>query len=118
MDIFDRVKMLAKRQNISVSALEQELGYGNGSLYPHTKDATIRGDRVVELAKYFNVTTDWLLTGDSGERLSYNEWKLVDSFRQMNETQREELQDLIDFLLRYRNSSKKDNTIDDLEKAD
>ena len=33
MDIFDRVKALAKRDNITISALEKKLGFSNKSLY-------------------------------------------------------------------------------------
>lgn len=58
MDIFDRLKLLCKERNITIAGLEKALGFSNKSLYPHSKESTIRGDRVVALAKYFNVSTD------------------------------------------------------------
>lgn len=85
MDIFERVKMLAKRKNKSLPEVESELGFSSGSLYPHTKNATIRVDRVVSLADYFNVSTDWLLTGNEySERLSFDEWDLINLYRMMD----------------------------------
>lgn len=90
MDIFDRVKALAKRDNITISALEKELGFSNKSLYPHTKDSTIRGDRVVALANYFGVSTDYLLTGKDAE-YSADERQLILVYRSMNSDGKEEL---------------------------
>lgn len=99
MDIFDRVKMLAKRDGISISDLENKLGFGSGSLYPHNKDATIKSDRVVKLADYFNVTTDWLLTGESGgDRLSYGEWELIGKYRELALSERKSIIDYLDFI--------------------
>lgn len=90
MDIFDRVKLLAKRDDISISALEKKLGFSNKSLYPHTKDSTIRGDRVVALANYFGVSTDYLLTGKDAE-YSADERQLILVYRSMNDDGKEEL---------------------------
>ena len=90
MDIFDRVRDLAKRDKISISALEKKLGFSNKSLYPHTKDSTIRGDRVVALADYFGVSTDYLLRGKDAE-FSQEERQLILVYRSMNEDGKEEL---------------------------
>lgn len=90
MDVFDRVKMLAERDKISISALEKKLGFSNKSLYPHKKDSTIRGDRIVALAKYFHVTTDWLLTGED-PRYEIKEQELIATYRQLNDEGKEEV---------------------------
>lgn len=90
MDIFDRIKMLAKRDNITISALEKKLGFSNKSLYPHTKDSSIRGDRVIALANYFGVSTDYLLTGEDPQ-YSAEERQLILVYRSMNDDGKEEL---------------------------
>ena len=90
MDIFDRIKILAKRDNITISALEKKLGFSNKSLYPHTKDSSIRGDRVIALANYFHVSTDWLLTGEDPE-YTEDERQLILVYRSMNDDGKEEL---------------------------
>lgn len=90
MDIFDRVKDLANRDNITISALEKKLGFSNKSLYPHSKDSTIRGDRVIALAKYFGVSTDYLLTGEDAA-YSSDERQLILVYRSMNNEGKEEL---------------------------
>lgn len=90
MDIFDRVKELANRDNITISALEKKLGFSNKSLYPHTKGSTIRGDRVIALAEYFGVSTDYLLTGKDAE-YSADERQLILVYRSMNDDGKEEL---------------------------
>lgn len=100
MDIFDRVKMLADRDNISISALEKQLGFSNKSLYPHSKGSTIRGDRVVALSKYFNVSTDWLLSGENYQPLTTNEdtQRLLDYLQFFKKSQKQELLDYADYL--------------------
>ena len=52
MTLKDRVKALAQERGISLPALESELGFGN--------------------SKYFNVTMDYLLNGDSEEHTELN----------------------------------------------
>lgn len=95
MDIFDRVKMLAKRDNISIGGLEKKLGFSNKSLYPHTKGSTIRGDRVVALARYFGVSTDWLLTGE--DIYNNEEIDLISLYRSLNAEGKENVMNYIRF---------------------
>lgn len=58
MNTFDVIKTLCKNQGISVSSLERDLGYGNGSL---AKAKVIPSDRIYEIAKYFNVRMEYLM---------------------------------------------------------
>lgn len=61
MTTFERVKGLCKNRGTSIRKLEEELGFGNGSL---ARADDIRGDRVVKIAEHFNVTTDFILGVD------------------------------------------------------
>ena len=58
MNTFDIIKNLCKTRSISVSSLEKDLGYGNGSL---AKAKVIPSDRIFEIAKYFNVSMEYLM---------------------------------------------------------
>lgn len=120
MDIFDRIRMLAKSKNVSLSALEKELGFSNKSLYPHKKDSTIRGDRVVALANYFGVTTDYLLTGKSAIHNEYDpeEWDLLNLFHMLNDDGRYALKDYAEYLARKAVYRKKYNNDNEVEKAE
>ena len=60
MTVFDRVKLLANKQGISIVELEEKLGFGRNSLYSW-KTKTPTGDRLTKVADYFKVSTDYLL---------------------------------------------------------
>lgn len=63
MKQLDIVRRLCEEKGISIAQLEKILEYGNGSI---AKSKTLRSDRVVDIAKYFGVTTDYILTGKNG----------------------------------------------------
>ncbi|MBP3197969.1 MAG: hypothetical protein J6N21_13320 [Butyrivibrio sp.] len=50
-----RISSLCKENGISIQALEKKLGFSNGSI-----------------AKYFDVTPEWLLTGEDRDKASDN----------------------------------------------
>lgn len=62
MEILDRIKELCREKGITVTELEKELGFGNGSL---AKSSTIKSDRLQAMARYFNVSIDYLVNGES-----------------------------------------------------
>lgn len=67
MTVFDRVKSLANSQGVSISRLEEDLGFGKNSLYSW-KTKTPNGDRLAKVADYFHVSTDYLLGRDDPEQ--------------------------------------------------
>ena len=62
MEIIDRIKELCREKGITITELEKELGFGNGSL---AKSSTIKSDRLQAMARYFNVSIDYLVNGES-----------------------------------------------------
>jgi len=60
MTLYEKVRYLCKRNGINMKILEKELGFGNGTI-SRWKTSIPSADRVVKVAKYFNVTTDYLL---------------------------------------------------------
>ncbi|MBQ7467213.1 MAG: helix-turn-helix transcriptional regulator [Clostridia bacterium] len=63
MRIFaERLKELRLEKKLSQSQLSKLLNIGNSSISRWENDqATINSDQLIILAKFFNVTTDWLL---------------------------------------------------------
>ncbi|TFE02856.1 helix-turn-helix domain-containing protein [Jeotgalibacillus salarius] len=60
MTVFDRVKKLADEQKISITELEERLGFGKNSLYSWKKKVP-NAAGLQKIADYFNVSTDYLL---------------------------------------------------------
>lgn len=60
MKIIDRIRILCKENKTSIKELEEELGYGNGSL---AKAKDLPSSRIIDIAVKFNVSTDYILTG-------------------------------------------------------
>lgn len=67
MNTTDVIRQLCKDNNMSVTELEQELGFSNGSLL---KNNSIRSDRLYKVAKRFNVSMEYLTTGEASEKES------------------------------------------------
>jgi hypothetical protein len=64
MTVLERIKTLCKEKDISITTLEQILEYSNGSL---AKAKDIPSSRIRNIAEFFNVSTDYLLTGKEKE---------------------------------------------------
>lgn len=61
MTVLERIKEECRiKKNISITTLEQELGYSNGSL---AKAKDIPSSRIYEIANYLGVSMEYLLTG-------------------------------------------------------
>lgn len=69
MTLKDRVKKLAQERGISLPALEAELGFGNSTIVKWDK-STPNADKLNAVAKYFDVTMDYLLNGNTEEDLT------------------------------------------------
>lgn len=62
MTVLERIKTLCReKKDISITTLEQTLKYSNGSL---AKAKDIPSSRIRDIADFFNVSTDYLLTGE------------------------------------------------------
>ena len=58
--LYDRIKELADKQNLSIRRLEEKLGFGNGVINRWRK-TTPGVDKIEAVANFFGVTTDYLL---------------------------------------------------------
>lgn len=60
MDLYEKIKELAKQKNISIRQIEENLNWGNGVI-GRWKKAKPSYDKLEAIADYFNVTVDYLL---------------------------------------------------------
>jgi len=116
--ITDIIRKLCKDKGISVTSLEEQLGFSNGSL---TKNNSIRSDRLQKIAEYFNVTVDYLVNGETKEGYYADEetanmmQKLFESpgrralFDAVADLDEESIQKYADFIERITNDNNKDN---------
>lgn len=65
MSLKERIKELANKRGISLPALESELGFGNSTIVKWDKSVP-NAEKLNEVAKYFNVSMDYLLNGTEG----------------------------------------------------
>lgn len=63
METIDVIKKLCKEKNITLSQLESELDYGNGSIAK--SKGNMSADRMFQIAKYFKVPMEYLMTGNT-----------------------------------------------------
>lgn len=58
----DRLSDLISESGKGVKQLSEDIGISTGAISKYQNDASTPGaDAVVKIAKYFNVTSDWLL---------------------------------------------------------
>lgn len=66
MDFYKRLNDLIQQKGISQGKLEKELGLGNGAVSKWINRLP-KGETIILLAKYFNVSVDYLMTGKEVE---------------------------------------------------
>lgn len=63
MLLTDRIKSIIKDKNTTFASLERELNLGHGTIRKWDTSSP-SSDKILKIAKYFNVSVDWLLTGE------------------------------------------------------
>ncbi len=67
MDLKERIQMLCKSAGKSMNQVETDLGFGKGYLSKLGK-STPNATKLKLIADYFNVTTDYLMNGETKEK--------------------------------------------------
>lgn len=67
MNSVERVKSICKEKKIPISKLERDLGYSNGYI-GQLRKGVFPTDRLVDIANYLNVSTNYLLTGEETKK--------------------------------------------------
>lgn len=66
MDLYEKIKELASQKNVSIRQVEENLGFANGTIRQWVrKNPGV--NKVKDVAKYFNVSVDYLLGLDEDE---------------------------------------------------
>lgn len=73
---YERIKLLAEKQKISIRKVEEDLDFGNGTLNRWRKN-TPGADKLSKVADYFGVTTDYLL-GRSNDKYDLSPQEKID----------------------------------------
>ena len=68
---YEKIKELADNRGISLTKLEEDLGYSRNTLYK-LKSQKPNAERISEIADYFHVSTDYLL-GRTGNPVIAND---------------------------------------------
>lgn len=97
--IGERIKYLRNKRKLSMAELEKAIDAATGSVNNWEKDRRVPGgNNIIALSRFFNVSTDWLLTGkESG--FTDTEIKILQVFNDFNQYEQEELENYIQFLL-------------------
>ncbi len=72
MDIVDRIKLLVSEKGLTIGDIEDACNFPEKSIYKWNKNKPSI-DRVVKVAQYLKVSTDYLL-GTSEYKTKYDEW--------------------------------------------
>lgn len=64
MTSVERVKAICKERRIAISRLEKDLGFSNGYI-GQLRKGVLPDDRLMMIADYLNVTTQFLMTGEN-----------------------------------------------------
>lgn len=95
MTILENIKMICReKKNISITTLEQELGYSNGSL---AKAKDIPSSRIREIANYLEVSMEYLMTGEKPEIPSFEpeHLELIELYSKLKTEQKSAIMNLL-----------------------
>lgn len=67
MNSVERVKAICKERKIPIYKLESDLDFSNGYI-GQLRKGVFPADRLLKIANYLGVTTDYLMTGDDAKK--------------------------------------------------
>jgi transcriptional regulator with XRE-family HTH domain len=107
MDIYERIKELCKNEGISVKTMTEKLGIVYSSYYSSQQAKRFPNvSDLVSIAKYFNVSLDYLITGKDSTNDFCEFWPLLTKLKSLSNEQKSLL---ISSLLYQIKLLKKDN---------
>ncbi len=99
MNTTEIIKSLCEKKGITLARLERDLNFGNGTIAK--AGSNMRCDRLKQIADYFGVSMEYLMTGvepspAAGPVFSPEDQKLISAFHQASEGVRESICKLLD----------------------
>lgn len=98
MTVSENIKKLARQEkDLSITSLEQELGYSNGSL---SKAKDIPSSRIYEISKFLNVSMEYIMTGEKPKipLLKFNDdsvYEMIEIYEKLNKEQKSAVLNLL-----------------------
>lgn len=96
LQITERIKLLCKQNNISISTLLIDCKLSKSFIYDIEKrDVSPSSDKIVKIADYFNVSVDYLLGRNNIQenqttKIEVNQIELMENYEKLNEKGKEE----------------------------
>jgi len=80
----ERLKQIIKEKGLSFSAVEKELGFGNGAIKRFSTNSP-SAEKILQLSNFLNVSTDYLLKGTEPDNkaLSKDEADLLKKYKDL-----------------------------------
>ena len=72
MDMLKRIRILAAQKGVSVAQVEKECGFSKNSIIKWDKNMP-SGDKILRVAQYFGVSSDYLMGNEYAEESEYPE---------------------------------------------
>lgn len=95
MTTLENIKTICReKKKISITTLEQELGYSNGSL---AKAKDIPSSRICEIANYLGVSMEYLMTGEKPEIPGFEpeQLELIELYSKLKKEQKDAVLNLL-----------------------
>lgn len=112
MALYDRIKYLCARNNITITKLESELGFSSASIKKWERTSSPSVNKLAKVADYFHVSIDYLMCRTD---ISVNaELEEISTMRRgmmnMSETDRSTSVDIVKAAFKYAFSDKPNTT--------
>ncbi len=100
--LVSRIQHLCELNKTKFKPLEEQLGLGNGAISKWDSSSP-SCDRILRIANYFNVSVDWLLTGQEGKfDISEEKSKLLNLYEHLTDYDKCEILEIIQLKIRLR----------------
>lgn len=94
---FSQLEYLCQQNNVAMSTVVQTLGMSKSVVTSWKKGIIPNGETILKLAEYFNVSTDFLLTGSLNiSDLENEEVELLHLFRSLSDSAKSRVRGYID----------------------
>lgn len=96
MNLKERIKTLCKENGISVNKLEKTLGFGTGYI-AKLENSVPNTAKIQLIADFFNVTLDFLMTGEKPEipRFEPEHLELIELYSSLKKEQKSAVMNLL-----------------------
>lgn len=109
MGVVERIQELCLQKNIKIRPLEEQLGIANGSIKKWNVSSP-SCDRILKVANFFNVSVDWLLTGEQKAFvITASEMELLQLYNDLSDDDKDEIIEIVELKLRRQRRKKTDN---------